>query len=343
MSAVLVLTPLKLISPPSFYVNPPGVSPEEGCVWGSVDKPHGNWSPYVLGGNAVDGGETFIKLGWNPIYLEPETPFRDVKPSFGIEITCDGDGCNGLPCAIDPSQHGVNELVGGGGSSGAGGAVSCVVTVPAGSSANFVITEVDGKGGDKGSEESHESPPPPPPKKHDPPPRKQEDPSPPPLPTTTPPKEEPTTSSYSTTSETPTPTPSLPSPSEDSSTPSSTTTPTPTPTPTPSPSSSSVAEETSSSYPAPEPTQNIVHLKAPVPKPLKYTYKPHVFADNATMTVASGSAVSTVVTSSQASGTAATTSPLAVQPPGSSGAAYNRMTAAAFALTALVAVAVIAL
>ncbi|KAL8771497.1 MAG: hypothetical protein Q9194_004888 [Teloschistes cf. exilis] len=130
-----------------FYVNPPGVSADEGCIWGSVDKPHGNWSPYVLGGNAVEGGETFIKLGWNPIYLEPATPFRDVKPSFGVEIICEGDGCNGLPCAIDPSQHGVNELVGGGGSSGAGGAVSCVVTVPSGGSAKYVITEFGGSGG----------------------------------------------------------------------------------------------------------------------------------------------------------------------------------------------------
>ncbi|KAI4168209.1 MAG: hypothetical protein LQ348_007545 [Seirophora lacunosa] len=129
-----------------FYVNPPGVSAEEGCVWGTADKPQGNWAPYVLGGNAVEGGETFIKLGWNPIYLEPATPFRDEKPTFGIEIECDGDGCNGLPCAIDPSQHGVNELVGGGGSTGAGGAVSCVVTVPAGSSAKFVVTEVGGSG-----------------------------------------------------------------------------------------------------------------------------------------------------------------------------------------------------
>ncbi|KAI4133740.1 MAG: hypothetical protein LQ338_000069 [Usnochroma carphineum] len=109
-----------------FYVNPPGVSIEEGCVWGTVEKPQGNWAPYVLGGNAVESGETFIKLGWNPIYLEPATPFRNEKPTFGIEILCEGDGCNGLPCAIDPSQHGVNEMVGGGSFDGAGGAASCV-------------------------------------------------------------------------------------------------------------------------------------------------------------------------------------------------------------------------
>ncbi|KAI4171595.1 MAG: hypothetical protein LQ343_004187 [Gyalolechia ehrenbergii] len=156
-----------------YYVNPPGISAEEGCVWGTVEKPQGNWAPYVLGGNAVGGGETFIKLGWNPIYLEPATPFRDENPTFGIEIICEGDGCNGLPCAIDPSQHGVNELVGGGGSTGAGGAVSCVVTVPAGGSAKFVISELGGNGdngdhgddskGNRSQDGNQQSAPPPPP------------------------------------------------------------------------------------------------------------------------------------------------------------------------------------
>ncbi|KAI4143254.1 MAG: hypothetical protein L6R39_004644 [Caloplaca ligustica] len=134
-----------------FYVNPPGVTTEEGCIWGTVEKPQGNWAPYVLGGNTVDSGETFIKLGWNPIYLEPATPFRDEKPTFAIEIICEGDGCNGLPCAIDPSQHGVNEIVGGGSFDGAGGAASCVVTVAAGSSAKYVISELGGSGNGNGN------------------------------------------------------------------------------------------------------------------------------------------------------------------------------------------------
>ncbi|KAI4106230.1 MAG: hypothetical protein L6R37_002317 [Teloschistes peruensis] len=231
-----------------FYVNPPGVSADEGCIWGSVDKPHGNWSPYVLGGNAVEGGETFIKLGWNPIYLEPATPFRDVKPSFGVEIICEGDGCNGLPCAIDPSQHGVNELVGGGSSSGAGGAVSCVVTVPSGGSAKYVITEIGGSGG--GS-----------------------------MPTYT-------------------------------------------------------SKAGAMRY----------HVPQASTQP-KYVYRPNAFADNSTaaMTIHSSSAVASVIPSSKTNATGATTSPLMVQSQIPSGAAYTHITAAAFALTALAAVAVVAL
>ncbi|KAI4249524.1 MAG: hypothetical protein LQ352_005604 [Teloschistes flavicans] len=282
-----------------FYVNPPGVSVDEGCIWGSVDKPHGNWSPYVLGGNAVEGGETFIKLGWNPIYLEPATPFRDVKPSFGVEIICEGDGCNGLPCAIDPSQHGVNELVGGGGSSGAGGAVSCVVTVPSGGSAKYVITEVGGSGGGSSGSQASQ------PEHHD---------SSPPVSKAAPPPPPSTTSSSSVQST--------------SSTSSTTETPTPTPTPTTTTSS----------------TTGAIRYHAPPNQP-KYVYRPNAFADNstATMTVASSSLAGSVTPSSQASATGPTTSPLVVQNQIPSGAAYTHITAAAFALTALAAVAVVAL
>ncbi|KAL8842914.1 MAG: hypothetical protein Q9170_000318 [Blastenia crenularia] len=354
-----------------FYVNPPGVSAEEGCIWGTVEKPHGNWAPYVLGGNAVEGGETFIKLGWNPIYLEPATPFRDTKPTFGIEIVCDGDGCNGLPCAIDPSQHGVNELLGGGGSTGAGGAVSCVVTVPAGGSARYVISEVGESGGSNsgGGSEGSESqqPSPPPPSSHSTPP-------PPPSSHSTPPPPPSSTSSSSTTStssseieETPTPTP-IPTPTltssrAASSTPSPTSMLTPTPTPTPTPSSSttpsslassmdssSSSSATVTSYSAPVSTYASEvypeHQKAASYKPLKHSYKPHVFADNSTvtMTAASGSAVGSAVFSSSASessGTASTTSPIASQPKTPSGAGSIHISVAAFGLTALAVLAVV--
>ena len=83
----------------SFYINPPGVGCEEACIWGTKSDPIGNWSPYVAGANTDGNGETFIKLGWNPIYLEPATPFRDEMPTWGVEVVCEADGCNGLPCA----------------------------------------------------------------------------------------------------------------------------------------------------------------------------------------------------------------------------------------------------
>ncbi|KAI4200345.1 MAG: hypothetical protein LQ350_003993 [Teloschistes chrysophthalmus] len=345
-----------------FYVNPPGVSADEGCIWGSVDKPHGNWSPYVLGGNAVEGGETFIKLGWNPIYLEPATPFRDVKPSFGVEIVCEGDGCNGLPCAIDPSQHGVNELVGGGGSSGAGGAVSCVVTVPSGGSAKYVITEIGGSGGGSSGSQASQ------PEHHDSSPPSSKTPPPPPPSTTSSSSVQSTSSSTSSIEETPTPTPTPATTTSSTSSSISSSTPTPTPTSTltstsssssssssSSPSSSlsttsSAAATTSSDYLASVPTytSKAGAMRYHVPQAStvpKYVYRPNAFADNstATMTVASSSVVGSVTPSSQASATGATTSPLVVQSQIPSGAAYTHITAAAFALTALAAVAVVAL
>lgn len=81
-----------------------------------------------------------MKIGWNPVYLEPNTPFKNEKPRFGVKIEC--DGCNGLPCEIDPSKNGVNEMTGGTGGGGAGGAAFCVVTVPQGSTANIVVFDV---------------------------------------------------------------------------------------------------------------------------------------------------------------------------------------------------------
>lgn len=91
-----------------YYVNPLGVSTDDGCVWGTKDKPRGNWSPYVAGANMDNDGNTFVKIGWNPKYIED---FSDL-PSFGIRITCDDGDCNGLDCEIDPSKDGLNGVKG---------------------------------------------------------------------------------------------------------------------------------------------------------------------------------------------------------------------------------------
>ena len=131
-----------------YYINPPGKGAGESCVWGSKDNPVGNWSPYVAGANVDASGETFIKLGWNPIYLEPMTPFRDNMPDWGVKIDCPNGGCNGLPCAIDPSENRVNQMRGSK-ANGAGGGAFCVVTVSKGATANFVIT---GPGGGNGGQ-----------------------------------------------------------------------------------------------------------------------------------------------------------------------------------------------
>ena len=137
-----------------YYINPPGIGPDEACVWGSSANPVGNWSPYVAGANVDASGQTFIKLGWNPIYLEPATPFRNTNPTWGVKIECLNGGCNGLPCGIDPSQNQVNGILGSA-SNGAGGGAFCVVTVPKGSSASFVVFNA---GGDSGSDSGSSSP-----------------------------------------------------------------------------------------------------------------------------------------------------------------------------------------
>ena len=100
-----------------------------------------------------DNGESFIKLGWNPIYLEDATPFKDEMPNWGVRIECDGDGCNGLPCAIDPTKNKVNEMIGSS-SDGAGGGAFCVVTVPKGVNANFVVFDETGGSEPKGEEKA---------------------------------------------------------------------------------------------------------------------------------------------------------------------------------------------
>lgn len=131
-----------------YYINPPGTGPDTACVWGSNSNPWGNWSPYVAGANQDSSGNTFIKLGWNPIYLEGGTPFRNNMPNWGVKIDCPNGGCNGLPCAIDPSENGVNQMRGGA-SSGAGGGNFCVVTVSKGSTANFVVYGAGGNSDSK--------------------------------------------------------------------------------------------------------------------------------------------------------------------------------------------------
>lgn len=124
-----------------FYINPPGVSSDEGCHWGDDSKPVGNWAPYVAGANTDKDGSTFVKLGLNPIWQG--SSLFDTKPSFGLKIECEGGGCNGLPCSIDGNGVTSNNKA-----TGAGGSDFCVVTVPKGGSANIVVQNLDGSSSD---------------------------------------------------------------------------------------------------------------------------------------------------------------------------------------------------
>ncbi|SCU84997.1 LAMI_0C09736g1_1 [Lachancea mirantina] len=127
-----------------YYVNAPGVSTSDACQWGSSANAQGNWAPYVAGMNTDSSQNTFVKIGWNPVYLESSSPFRNQMPDFGIKVTCDDESsCTGLPCGIDPSSQSVNE-VSGDGSAGDGGAQFCVVTVKNGAKASIEVFDSDG-------------------------------------------------------------------------------------------------------------------------------------------------------------------------------------------------------
>ncbi|ODQ45939.1 hypothetical protein PICMEDRAFT_34357 [Pichia membranifaciens NRRL Y-2026] len=125
-----------------FYVNPPGVSAQDGCVWGSTDKAQGNWAPYVAGFNMDDSGNTFAKIGWNPVYFEGSSPFSNTKPSYGIRLKCDDPSkCNGDTCEINPSKYGLNKMSNQQ-QSNSDGAAWCVVTATGNSGVSVEVFDV---------------------------------------------------------------------------------------------------------------------------------------------------------------------------------------------------------
>lgn len=277
-----------------YYINAPGVSVEEGCVWGTNAKPVGNWSPYTAGGNTVSDGSSFLKIGWNPIYLETTCPFRNTKPTFGIEVECEGGGCNGLPCKIDPSTMDVNEMSAEDVFTGAGDATGCVVTVPKGSKANVIVFDVDGSSSSGSSSSSSESS------------------------TST---VVPTSTSTSTSTSTPTPTPTSTSTSTtETPTPTSTSTSTPTPTSTSTSTVTPTSTSSSTSTSTVTPTSTVTSSRSsstrlPKSSPsMSYTYRPHVFAPTGAAVISSSGSSSSSASSTSgavsasATGTGAATS-----------------------------------
>ena len=102
-------------------------------------------------------GDTFVKIAWNPEYLK--VPLAKITPSYGLKIECPDGGCNGLPCAIDPSKGGVGSLESPVSATSVGGDSFCVVTVAKGKTANIVVFNTDGsQGGDGGSDEDEPEP-----------------------------------------------------------------------------------------------------------------------------------------------------------------------------------------
>ncbi|KAI8959979.1 hypothetical protein F5Y11DRAFT_285446 [Daldinia sp. FL1419] len=134
-----------------YYINAPGVSADEGCHWGDESKPIGNWSPYVAGANTDESGETFVKLGINPVWQD--SALFNTKPNFGLKVECPEGGCNGAKCEVDGSGVRSDNKA-----SGAGGSDFCVVTVPKGTKANIVVYNLDGSGEDDSSSSSSQAP-----------------------------------------------------------------------------------------------------------------------------------------------------------------------------------------
>lgn len=125
-----------------YYINPPGTAGSTGCVWGTEAEPIGNWAPYVAGANTDSTGETFVKIGWNPIFTG--SSLAGTAPTFGIKIECSGSGCNGLPCSIGSDNLADFSVTSDESATGAGDADFCVVTVPSGGSASIVVYNFDG-------------------------------------------------------------------------------------------------------------------------------------------------------------------------------------------------------
>ncbi len=64
-----------------YYINPAGVSLADACIWGTPANPVGNWSPFVAGATTDAKGNTFVKIGWNPIYTE-DNSWNKVMPTW---------------------------------------------------------------------------------------------------------------------------------------------------------------------------------------------------------------------------------------------------------------------
>ncbi|PHH80989.1 hypothetical protein CDD82_1408 [Ophiocordyceps australis] len=129
-----------------FYVNPPG-SGSTDCKWGDSNSPVGNWSPFVTGANTDQSGQTFVKIGWNPIF--EGSALKSTRPDWGLRVECPEGGCNGLPCEIHPAQPEGN-VVSKMSAVGAGDSAFCVVTVARGKKAHIVVFDHAGSQSDSG-------------------------------------------------------------------------------------------------------------------------------------------------------------------------------------------------
>ncbi|KAI5861818.1 SUN-domain-containing protein [Durotheca rogersii] len=96
-----------------YYVNQPGVSVEDGCVW-DCDQDHdecGNWAPTIIGVGEAADGNTYISIF-------PNKPTSVAKPRMNIEILGDVS----IPCYFKNGEYAIGEN-------------GCTTTIPKGGKA----------------------------------------------------------------------------------------------------------------------------------------------------------------------------------------------------------------
>jgi hypothetical protein len=64
-----------------YYLNPKGISAEQGCQWGDGSQPIGNWAPLNMGAG-FKGGQTWLSIF-------PNTPTTNAKLDYNVKITGD--------------------------------------------------------------------------------------------------------------------------------------------------------------------------------------------------------------------------------------------------------------
>jgi len=106
-----------------YYVNPAGVSVEDGCQWGSDANPWGNFAPMNLGVGYSNGA------AWLSIFQN--APTTDAKLDFAVEIV--GDGISGT-CKYSNGQY-----CGGANYDDCSSTTGCTVSLSSGT-ATFVFT-----------------------------------------------------------------------------------------------------------------------------------------------------------------------------------------------------------
>ncbi|KAI0385859.1 SUN-domain-containing protein [Hypomontagnella monticulosa] len=93
-----------------YYINQPGVSIEDGCVWDcATDHDEcGNWAPTILGVGKAADGNTYISLF-------PNVPTSSAKPKMNINITGDVS----IQCYFQNGKYAVGDS-------------GCTTTIPSG-------------------------------------------------------------------------------------------------------------------------------------------------------------------------------------------------------------------